>query len=80
MESGRVPPTEDHEIGRIGQARGAYPNVVKPVIDRVGATLLLLAAAPWMLLIAVAVAVGHRPPDHLPAGARRPERQAVHGL
>jgi lipopolysaccharide/colanic/teichoic acid biosynthesis glycosyltransferase len=58
MESGRVPPTEDHEIGRIGQARGAYPNVVKPVIDRVGATLLLLAAAPWMLLIAVAVAVG----------------------
>jgi lipopolysaccharide/colanic/teichoic acid biosynthesis glycosyltransferase len=32
--------------------------VVKPVIDRVGATLMLILAAPFVLLIAVAVAVG----------------------
>ena len=50
-------PSEDQGVGPFEQARGRYPNLVKPVIDRVGATLLLVAAAPWMLLIAIAVAI-----------------------
>lgn len=43
------------------RSRGRYATVVKPVIDRVAATLLLISAAPWMLLIAIAVAIriGH---------------------
>jgi lipopolysaccharide/colanic/teichoic acid biosynthesis glycosyltransferase len=32
--------------------------VIKPIIDRVGAALMLILAVPFMLVIAVAVAVG----------------------
>jgi lipopolysaccharide/colanic/teichoic acid biosynthesis glycosyltransferase len=58
VEPERVLPSEDQVGGPPAQARDLYPNLVKPVIDRVGATLMLILAAPFMLLIAVAVAVG----------------------
>jgi lipopolysaccharide/colanic/teichoic acid biosynthesis glycosyltransferase len=50
-------PADDRAVDPLARARGAYTRSVKPVIDRVGATLLLIAAAPWMLLIAIAVAI-----------------------
>jgi lipopolysaccharide/colanic/teichoic acid biosynthesis glycosyltransferase len=50
-------PSEDRAVDPLARARGHYARSVKPVIDRVGATLLLIAAAPWMLLIAIAVAI-----------------------
>jgi lipopolysaccharide/colanic/teichoic acid biosynthesis glycosyltransferase len=52
----RLLQSEDGGVGPFEQARGLYPNLVKPVFDRVGAALLLIPAAPFMLLIAVAVA------------------------
>ena len=51
----RVLPCEDQGVGPFEQARGRYPNLVKPLIDRVGAALLLILAAPIMLLIAALV-------------------------
>jgi lipopolysaccharide/colanic/teichoic acid biosynthesis glycosyltransferase len=62
LESGWVTPprglpSEDQGGDPLERARGRYATLVKPVIDRVAATLLLIAAAPWMLLIAVAVAM-----------------------
>lgn len=57
MEPERLLPGEDQVVGPLGQTRYLYPTLVKPVIDRVGATLMLILAAPFMLLIAVAVAV-----------------------
>jgi lipopolysaccharide/colanic/teichoic acid biosynthesis glycosyltransferase len=49
-------PSEDPGADPLERARGRYANLVKPIIDRVAATLLLIAAAPSMVLIAVAVA------------------------
>lgn len=55
-----VAPDQDEGVVGLEHARGRYPALVKPVIDRVGAMLMLIPAAPFMLLIgaAVAVAVG----------------------
>jgi lipopolysaccharide/colanic/teichoic acid biosynthesis glycosyltransferase len=57
LESEWVPVSDDQGLGNLQQARGGYPAVIKPVIDRVGATLLLLIAVPILLLIAVFVAL-----------------------
>jgi len=55
----RVPPRDDQGVAAPFEfASGRYPNLVKPVVDRVGAALLLIPAAPFMLIIAVAVAAG----------------------
>ncbi|MGH3609353.1 MAG: sugar transferase, partial [Pseudonocardiaceae bacterium] len=50
-------PSDDRAVDPLARAHGHYTRFVKPVIDRVGAVLLLIAAAPWMLLIAIAVAI-----------------------
>jgi lipopolysaccharide/colanic/teichoic acid biosynthesis glycosyltransferase len=57
LGSGWVLPGDDREVGPFERARGGYPAVVKPVIDRVGAALMLIPAAPIMLLIAALVAL-----------------------
>jgi lipopolysaccharide/colanic/teichoic acid biosynthesis glycosyltransferase len=59
----RVPPRDGQGVAAPFElASGRYPKLVKPVVDRVGATLLLIPAAPFMLLIAVAVAASIRRP------------------
>jgi lipopolysaccharide/colanic/teichoic acid biosynthesis glycosyltransferase len=50
-----APPSGGPGAGAFAPARGRYPTVVKPLIDRVGAALLLILAAPIMLLIAALV-------------------------
>jgi lipopolysaccharide/colanic/teichoic acid biosynthesis glycosyltransferase len=57
LESEWVSWSTDQEVGLSERARRGYPTVVKPAIDRVGATLLLILAAPILLLIAALVAL-----------------------
>jgi lipopolysaccharide/colanic/teichoic acid biosynthesis glycosyltransferase len=54
----RVLPSEDQGAHAVAQPQGAYFNLVKPVIDRSGAAILLILSAPLMAGIGAAVAVG----------------------
>ncbi len=54
----RVLPAQDVPQTWVASPRGVYQRVVKPVIDRVGAAVMLIVAAPFMVVIALAVLLG----------------------
>ncbi len=51
----RVMPAHDVPQGWIASRPGVYQRVVKPVIDRVGAAVMLVVSSPFMLVIALTV-------------------------